>query len=494
MEGLYQTIKEGKQIRENLAELRKRIKEPGEKEKLMRLLAADTAFFQELFGEEDPKVRKNAALLIGDLDAQEQLAVLYEAYQREETLFVRSAYLKAMERLDVQDYMEGLRKRQQELMSREVSEENRKHYREELLSLERLLEYYLIREKHLFRGHEKTWNVLLTTNRLYREVTARQVHGKKISLVPLGVKVLSADLSRLMRIRTWHELLFLLDIGLARREPEEAAEDLMGSNLLAFLERAHGPMEQCRFRISIQGKMPLDRRSDFIKKCSFALEEMSGRRLMNSASDYEVELRLLERKDGTFLPLLKLYTLKDERFSYRKSSIAASIRPQTAALLAELARPYLKEGAQVLDPFCGVGTMLIERDKAVAAGPMYGIDIFGEAIRKARENTECAGREIYYVNRDFFEFTHKYLFDEIFTNPPVRGKKSREEQEQLYQQLFEQAEVLLRPGSRMFLYSNEKGYVKKQLRLRKRWGLVKEFAMDEKEAFFLYVIELREKS
>ena len=53
--------------------------------------------------------------------------------------------------------------------------------------------------------------------------------------------------------------------------------------------------------------------------------------------------------------------------------------------LAKLAQPYLKANAQVLDPFCGVGTMLIERNKLAPANPMYGIDIFGEAIDKAME-------------------------------------------------------------------------------------------------------------
>lgn len=67
--------------------------------------------------------------------------------------------------------------------------------------------------------------------------------------------------------------------------------------------------------------------------------------------------------------------------------------------------------------------MLIERDLLVPAGDMYGLDIFGEAVIKARENAKAAGRQINYINRDFFDFTHKYLFDEIICNMPLRGKK-----------------------------------------------------------------------
>lgn len=66
-----------------------------------------------------------------------------------------------------------------------------------------------------------------------------------------------------------------------------------------------------------------------------------------------------------------------------------------------LAKPYLKEDAAVLDPFCGVGTMLIERNKVLPARSLYGIDIYGQAIEGARENTELAGAEISYIQKNF---------------------------------------------------------------------------------------------
>jgi len=65
---------------------------------------------------------------------------------------------------------------------------------------------------------------------------------------------------------------------------------------------------------------------------------------------------------GSCFPVLSFHTLPDKRFVYRKNAIAASIHPSAAALMMELASPYLKEDAQIMDPFCGVGTMLIERD------------------------------------------------------------------------------------------------------------------------------------
>ena len=43
----------------------------------------------------------------------------------------------------------------------------------------------------------------------------------------------------------------------------------------------------------------------------------------------------------------------------------------------------------------------------------------------------------------------------------------------------------------MILYSNEKNYIKKQLRLRKKFTLLKEYSMDEKGMYSLFIIEKR---
>ena len=120
--------------------------------------------------------------------------------------------------------------------------------------------------------------------------------------------------------------------------------------------------------------------------------------------------------------MLKLFTLKDRRFAYRKVSTAQSMAPVNAALVLRLAQSYLREGAQVLDPFCGTGTLLIERELILPSGTCYGIDTFGEAIEKARVNTGTIGH-INYINRNFFDFTHAYAFDELITELPQEGSR-----------------------------------------------------------------------
>jgi tRNA G10 N-methylase Trm11 len=208
---------------------------------------------------------------------------------------------------------------------------------------------------------------------------------------------------------------------------------------------------------------------------------------------YELEIRLLERKDGTFAPMVRLFTIPQKRFAYRRQYVAASIAPVNAALVAELARLYLKEGAQILDPFCGVGTMLIERTRAVSAGTMYGIDIFGEAIDKARENTQKAGERINYINKDFFEFEHEYLFDEIITDmPQVTSARDKDQIRQLYRDFFRKAGTHLKKDGVMILYATEAGLVSDMLGAHPEYRLVQRFTMNEKSGAGVFIIQWRD--
>ena len=121
----------------------------------------------------------------------------------------------------------------------------------------------------------------------------------------------------------------------------------------------------------------------------------------------------------------------------------------------------------------------------------YGIDIFGDAIEGARENATLAGEKINFIHRDYFDFTHGYLFDEIITNMPVRGKKTKEEMDDFYSNFFSKSKSLLTADGKLIFYSNEEGFVKKQLRLHSEYRLLQEFCIREKEHFYLYIVGLK---
>lgn len=484
-------LSDRRELRANLIELKQLVKEPDALREWKEYHAKHPLLYAFL-QEEDPKVRKNAALLLGLTGEAQAAEALLEAYEKEETLFVRSSYLTGMEGLDMSAYRQELERIYQELLGREPAEDERKHWSQEVHALSRLLRGMEQGARHRFTGYEAPVEVLLTTNPAYREITARQIRSVRPALTAAGVKVKGGSLRELISIRTFRELLFLLPGGHhIPAEPEAAAQAFLEAEVLQLMQRLHEGEAPYYFRLEVRGAVPEKERSSFIQKTASRLEALTGHGLINAPDGYEVELRLTANKDGSLYPSMKLFTLPMRRFAYRKEAVAASIHPANAALLMELARPWLKREAQVLDPFCGVGTMLIERDMLVPAGDMYGTDIFGEAIAKARVNTAAAGRAVNYINRDFFDFTHRYLFDEIVTNMPMRGKRTKEEQNRFYEVFFERAPKLLRPGAVMVLYSNEGGFIKKQLRLHREYRMQEEFCIREKDGFCLFIIEYK---
>ena len=256
----------------------------------------------------------------------------------------------------------------------------------------------------------------------------------------------------------------------------------------AFLTECHEGDAPFFFRLEVKSAEP---KTEFVKKLGASLEKKSDWKLANSTTDYEIEIRLIEAKDGSFVPFLKLYSMKMKRFAYRKNAIAMSIHPATAAMLMYLAKPYLKENAQILDPCCGVGTMLIERDILVPAREKYGIDIFGDAIDMARENAALAGEKINFIHRDYFDFKHDYKFDEIVTNMPVKGKKAKEDMDAFYARFFEKSKSLLAEDGIIIMYSNEVGFVKKQLRLQPCYRLIQEYTVRKKDSYCLFIIGMK---
>lgn len=492
MERILKELKEKVNSRSNLSSLRQQIKEDDKYNQLSASLEEYRDLFVSFLEDEDAKTRKNAALLLGDLACQESVEALLDAYEKETTLFVKASYLQALEQMDVTDKLPVLKGKLAELLHAEVTDENKKHVDEEIRALRKIMILHEGIKHHTPDIKGKMVSVILLTNRTQRETVRRMVDCGDAKVHPLGVWVDTDNLPALMKIRTFRDMVFPLQLeGFISNEPVEAAKQIWESDVLGLLDSLHKEKGEYYFRIECKGAMELDERSGFTKKLASELEELSKGQLINSTSDYEVELRLIANKDGGFFPVLRLSTIKKRRFTYRKNAIAASIHPSTAALIMELSKDYLKEDAQIIDPFCGVGTMLIERHKKVPAREMYGVDIFGDAIKFARENTEAAGLRINYIHRDFRDFKHTYLFNEIITNMPVRGKKTKQEMDHFYGEFFEKAKTILTKDAVVVMYTNELGFVKKQLRLHKEFELVQETCMQPKTDFYLLIMEYK---
>lgn len=485
---LWDKIKNKEDVRQNLIQIKTLLKEGQNKFALLYYLGNDFRTFDELLENEDAKVRKNTALVMGQLGVEGFMKTLYEAYEKENTLFVKSSYLTAIREFDYRSLLPRIKERLEYLSQVQPEESDKKHIAEEVKILSEMVLTVEGVKKHEFTGYHQPSKVILLTNRDHKEVTLDQMKSLKAKTFTAGVMVKVEDLNEILPIRTYQTLLFVLeDLQTCPMGVKEAAEAIAESNLIDFLEKRHKGTSPFYFRLELKTKMDLNKKSIFAKKLASEIEGLTGRKLVNTTSNYEVELRLIETKEGMFNVLMKLFTLTDERFAYRKKTIAASIQPVNAALIVALAKDYLKENAQVLDPFCGVGTMLIERHKLVAANTMYGLDIYKEAIDGARENSQVAGTIAHYINRDFFDFKHEYLFDEIITNMPrVMGHKGEEEIFQIYQKVFQKAKEHLKEDGVFILYSHNRDLVRKSMNKRD-YRLEEEIEISRKEGAYLVI-------
>jgi hypothetical protein len=346
-------IENGMDVRKNLIALKAACKDSAGRTAVLYALNNQLRVFYDLLKSEEPKIRKNAALILGQLGVQDSLVPLFDAYEKEETLFVKSSYLTAIRELDYRQYLEVFKKRLQELQSQEIEESNRKHIKEECKLLQDMILALEGYQKHTFTGWKVPSRIILMTNRNFREITAEQIKSHHPKVFNAGVQARTSDLKEIFEVRTFKELLFVLeDKSSLTKEGKTVdemarmlAKQISDSSLLQFLQERHQGKTPFYFRIECKNKMDLKQKSVFTKKLGSYLQEQSENQLINSTSHYEVELRLIENKSGNFNFLIKLFTLKDSRFSYRREALSSSIQPVNAALVMHLAKEYLSENA-----------------------------------------------------------------------------------------------------------------------------------------------------
>lgn len=474
--------------RQILSEIRKEIKNPASFEIVFADVDSRLDFYLSLLTHADAKTRKNVALLLGDLGIEEALRALWNAYESEEQLFVKSSYLSAMSQLDYDIFLPYLHDRCTQISSMTLTEENKKHFSEELHILNEMIIAKEGINTHIFTGYLNEHDCILLTNRDYKDITEKQISGGEILPFNAGVRVKTTKLRQLLEIRTYQELLFVIPgLTVCPSNPEEAAKKIADSGLLDILKKDHKGTLPFYFRIELKSKLPMDKKSAFSRKLSSSIEQLTNRNLINSPKDYEFEIRMIENKDGKYNTLIKYMTIPDVRFDYREEHVSSSIKPSTAALLVELAKEYMVPDAQVLDPFCGVATMLIERQMVVKANTSYAIDTSAEAIEKAKHNVMCAGQIVHFIHKNFFDFTHEYRFDEILTNMPwAIGKVSQDDISALYSRFFKKARTVLTPSGTIILYTHDADLARVYAQ-KEGYSLKKSYSIHAKEGTALMI-------
>ncbi len=483
-------------VRSNLIEIKQLLKKEGYNSPLQKELELHTDVLLALLSHEDAKVRKNAALIIGEMGADKLLSPLCDAYEKEETLFVRDSYLEAIGQMDYRPVVPVLRKHLKRIQGMEITAENKKHVTKERHLLMELISLVSDVVTHSYREDAAASKVLLTTKRgkeqlLFDELMEMCPEMQK-KMMSGGVMAVIKYPEQLSKVRTWQNLMFAFvkDNGF-EKSGETIGHGIWDADVMGYLDQRHDICDSVwKFRVDVKTKDEPKEKTALAKSVAAALEELSKGQLVNSVSDYECEFVLTSSKDGRIFVWLKLNTWKDKRFTYRKNYVAASMNPMNGAQMIRACRPYFKDNANVLDPFCGVGTLLLERrlqsGQNYHVRGLYGVDTFGAAVEGGRENAGILNIPVNFIQRDFFEFTHAYLFDEVFTDLPDTFD-SEKVRIGFYRRFLGKLEQHLNHNAHVFIYTLHGEDLKLVLRNNGSYKCLKEipFAQNKDTAVFV---------
>lgn len=161
-----------------------------------------------------------------------------------------------------------------------------------------------------------------------------------------------------------------------------------------------------------------------------------------------------------------------ERY-YRKCTLKASLNPAIAYAMNYLAG--LDDKDRVLDPCCGVGTLLIER-QLLKPCICVGVDIDPKALDGAKQNVEAAGVEIELRHGDIKDKKFpEGCFTKIISNLPYGiHTGSREKNIKLYRFLADESIKWLKSGGKAVFITNAKSLLRNSFAFNPSWQLLSE--------------------
>lgn len=139
---------------------------------------------------------------------------------------------------------------------------------------------------------------------------------------------------------------------------------------------------------------------------------------------------------------------------YRLFETKSSLNPALAFAMNKLGE--LDEKDRVLDPCCGTGTILIERQLLTPPALGVGVDIDPRALEKAQANAQKAGVEIKFKHGDIQEqkFPEGY-FTKVISNLPYGiNSGSREKNIKLYRFLAQTLPQWLKKNGKIVLITS----------------------------------------
>lgn len=392
---------------------------------------------------EDAKVRKSAYIIMGKIQDKRIQDALIRRLDEEKTLFVVPSILLALGNFKGDAVKERINKFIEEI--RAPKDNEKKHIDEIITSANKALDKLSEYKTHTFKGLTAPVSVLIVPNPKQIELTFTEAkeYFDKVLLYDNEIRIITADYQKIYNIRTFSEA--LISPERLRNIPPDAGliADRIADELPGLLNQTHIGAPPYRYRIEIKGDV---RRRQLIDEIIKTLNGVKGNEIVNSLSNYELEIRI--RLKGSLCDVYyKLLTFNDERFSYRIKALPASIKGETAAVCMRLIKPYLRDNARVLDPFAGTGTMLIERAKLSKNLSLTGVDIYAEALKHMKVNTIAAGVKADMIKSDILDYNPSGKFDEIISNMPYGIRVStHKENETLYRNFINRLPGLIHPS------------------------------------------------
>ncbi len=433
-----------------------------------KLASSREALTSRLF-DPSPKRRKQAARLIGALANPMDAPALISALERETTRFVRPSMLLALGSAGGDAAREAL---SAYTPSEPETPDDEKHFMEERQALRAALERLAPAVVPTFKAFGEELRVQLRGAIPASIIAEADRLGIQTLQRQTGVELFLTDLIPLQSIRSYREA--LMPLGKAAFEPAAIAALAERENISERLARWHDYTGSFPMRIEVRG-VSHEARGAFIRACVPLLEKQG---FANAPSAYAAELRIEAAEAANVY--IKLSSVPDMRFEYRKQALPASIHPADAAALIRFAFPEEehKPPARVLDPCCGSGTLLIEYGN-YAKGRLFGVDIAHKAIDAARENAKSARLDIQLVRKDLTEFIAGEPFDAVIANLPFGLRTgTHKDNKALYPALLDRLPSWLKIGGIAALYTADAGLLRRAILKRPYLKLKSEAAVE----------------
>ena len=408
-------------------------------------------FISSAINSQDDKIRKNAYVILGNVDSDFCHDLLIKAIDKETVFYCYPCIVLSLGNFKDFPNCERFFKKCQELF--ENGQMPEKFFLLVKDAFEKAFPKKTCPVKNVKINAED--KILLTTQKSYFDLFIKNL-GKKCEKTKFGVTLRNLnqdDFSEILSRKDYYDLFFLYAIT------DDFSEKNITLAVTAFKEFVKrntslpvGYRIECKSDIKEKEKI-----TKLVKNlCS------SCDLLVNNPSDYSFTFYVQTAKNGEkgFIAFKCDFLFKN-RFPYRKNCLPASINPVTANIIANVAKSF-SAPKSVCDCFCGTAPLLLARARTVNAN-FFGSDINENAVEMAKENCALANVQAKIIRKNVALLSGQ--FDEIISNLPYGLRVGNHENNfEIYSYLAKKCKTVLNKNGFAFLYTADKACLRKLLK------------------------------